>query len=368
MRAKSGFVHSRKSSVIQITQSNPLPESVLAVLAANADRADTEFDWPDISWTALVDAGVMTWNVPTESGGTGRGPIEILEGYEQLAGACLTTTFILSQRDAAVRRIRDAGPVELSRDLLRPLACGGRFATVAISQLTTSRQHGAPALLARESGEHWILDGLMPWVTGADQAHHLLAGATLDDGRQILIVVPTNLPGLQVEPPLPLAGLAGSRTSQVTCNSVLVPKRWLLAGPTQQVMSGRGGTGGLETSCLAIGHAGAAIDDILAECKSRPDLQPIADRLNDTRRELRAELHRLAVEGIALESASNLRTRANALVLNSTQAALTAAKGAGFVRPHAAQRRARQALFFLVWSCPRPAAEAMLKHWADCPL
>ena len=41
-----------------------------------------------------------------------------------------------------------------------------------------------------------------------------------------------------------------------------------------------------------------------------------------------------------------------------------AAKGAGFVRPHPAQRWARQALFFLVWSCPRPAAEALLEELA----
>ena len=38
------------------------------------------------------------------------------------------------------------------------------------------------------------------------------------------------------------------------------------------------------------------------------------------------------------------------------------AKGVGFVHPHPAQRWARQALFFLVWSCPRPAAEATLGY------
>jgi hypothetical protein len=63
-----------------------------------------------------------------------------------------------------------------------------------------------------------------------------------------------------------------------------------------------------------------------------------------------------------------LRARANVLALRATQAALTANKGAGFVRPHAAQRRARQALFFLVWSCPRPAAEATLRDLADSPI
>jgi hypothetical protein len=49
--------------------------------------------------------------------------------------------------------------------------------------------------------------------------------------------------------------------------------------------------------------------------------------------------------------------------LRATQACLAVSKGAGFVRPHPAQRWARQALFFLVWSCPRPAVEGVLAHF-----
>ena len=44
----------------------------------------------------------------------------------------------------------------------------------------------------------------------------------------------------------------------------------------------------------------------------------------------------------------------------ATQTALLAAKGTGFVAPHPAQRWARQALFFLVWSCPQPVLSATL--------
>ena len=78
------------------------------------------------------------------------------------------------------------------------------------------------------------------------------------------------------------------------------------------------------------------------------------------RQSLRQEMHRLAEEGSTTQAAAALRARANSLVLRATQAALTASKGSGFMRQHAAQRWARQALFFLVWSCPRPAAEATL--------
>src|SRR5438874_1478116 len=173
-----------------------MPEStmvsveLLEGLAGQAAAADGSPAWPQKGWALLCRAGVTEWVIPTEYGGRGYDLPTVLSGYEHLAGACLTTTFVLSQRDAAARRIRDSGRADLCQELLRPLACGGRFATVGISQLTTSRQHGGPALRARPTADGFVLDGAMPWVTGADQAHHLVAGATLDDGKQIPLVGP----------------------------------------------------------------------------------------------------------------------------------------------------------------------------------
>ncbi|MEX1224544.1 MAG: acyl-CoA dehydrogenase, partial [Pirellulales bacterium] len=59
-----------------------------------------------------------------------------------------------------------------------------------------------------------------------------------------------------------------------------------------------------------------------------------------------------------------LRTRANSLALRASQASLTAAKGAGYVWGHPAGRWCREALFFLVWSCPQPVLAANLCEFA----
>jgi alkylation response protein AidB-like acyl-CoA dehydrogenase len=338
-------------------------DSDFAALADLAEAADRRSEWPAASWDVVRRARVFGWSIPTHHGGQELDGAALLFGFEALASACLTTAFILSQREAAVRRIRDSGRDDLCRELLRPLACGGRFATVGLSQLTTSRQHGGPALLVVETAAGFLLDGVMPWVTGADHADHFVTGGVLPDGRQVLLVLPADAPGVSVGPPMDLAALAGSRTAEVRCSHVTVDRHWLLAGPVENVFKSgsRGGTGGLETSCLALGLAGAAIDRIFEEAKLRPDLTDLAERLEADRTEVRQDMHRLAAGGPSAPTAAlDLRAKANALVLRATQAALTACKGAGFVHPHPAQRWARQALFFLVWSCPRPAAEATL--------
>jgi alkylation response protein AidB-like acyl-CoA dehydrogenase len=338
-----------------------VPPATLTILREHADRADDVPAWPAASWAALGEVGVLEWCIPPAFGGRGLNPIPSLEGYELLASACLTTCFILSQRDAACRRLRDCESTGHSRELLEQLAKGEVFATVGVSQLTTSRQHGGPALVARASDRGYVLTGVAPWVTGAQHADYLILGASLEDGRQLLCVVSTSAPGLTMGPPLELMALRGSLTAWVTCQDVLLEPDWILAGPVEKVLqTGKGGAGGLETSCLALGVARAAVEILQEEAKNRPNLVAIAERLGKAQTRLRSEMHGLATTQYTPDAATDLRAKANTLVLRATQAALTMTKGAGFVHPHPAQRLARQAMFFLVWSCPQVAAVATL--------
>src|SRR5262245_66518127 len=102
----------------------------LSELAAHARRADEESIWPAASWEALKRLGALSWSIPRAYSGDELPSGEILAHYETLAGACLTTCFILSQRDAACRRLRGSHNEELGRELFPGLAAGERFITV----------------------------------------------------------------------------------------------------------------------------------------------------------------------------------------------------------------------------------------------
>jgi alkylation response protein AidB-like acyl-CoA dehydrogenase len=337
----------------------------LKTLADNARTADELAVWPTASWQAITQAGVLGWGIDSGHDRAEGDIIAHLTGREQLASACLTTAFILSQRDAAVRRIQASSNDRLRDDLLGLLVRGERFATVGLSQLTTSRQHVQPALVARTVGDTLVFDGAIPWVTGAAHAHYIVIGGVTDTEMQVLAVLPTDLPGVQVQPPLDLMALQGSLTAEVRLDHVVLDRRWLLTGPAPSVLtSGRSGPGGLETSCLALGLASAAIEHVMQEGITRPEVKASAANLERERCKLRQELHRLATQSDTATAAAALRTEANSLVLRATQVALTVSKGTGFLRGHPAQRWARQALFFLVWSCPRATTEATLADLA----
>jgi alkylation response protein AidB-like acyl-CoA dehydrogenase len=281
----------------------------------------------------------------------------------------MTAAFILSQHDAGLRRLVAAIERPVARRWVEAVAEGRAFPTVGISQLTTSRRLGDQAVKAAEFAPgRFRVDGLIPWVTAAGRADVLVAGAATVDGRQILFALPTDRRGVTVRPPFALAALQASCTAEVSCDAVEVEADDLLAGPVPDVMASpaAAGTGGLETSALATGQALAALKAL--EATGRDDLAEPVEALREAWERLRDDLLATAEGRTGAPNPATVRGQANALVLRLTQAYLTARKGSGFLREEPAQRWARQALFFLVWSCPSPVARASIRDFAGlCP-
>ena len=331
--------------------------------------------WPAEQLRLCAEHGVHEWFVDPRWRGQGWNEEQIVRGYLALSAACLTTTFILTQRTGACRRIEGCENQPLKERLMPGLARGELFATVGISHLTTSRRHLArPVLTAEAIPGGFRLDGASPWVTGGAAADVIVVAATLVErgeatDRQLLIATPGDSPGLSVAQPLPLIGLTASSTGPVHLSGVEVSDDWVIAGPVANVMSSGLGasTGGYGTSTLAIGLAKSAIDFLSDEASRRTDLQAPAAALREEHKLLLDDLLG-AARGESGCTKESIRQRANSLVLRSTQAALAAAKGSGYVVGHPAGRWCREALFFLVWSCPQPVAAANLCELAGIEL
>ncbi|GIW90581.1 MAG: hypothetical protein KatS3mg109_1013 [Pirellulaceae bacterium] len=341
---------------------DPALEELCRRLQARSNDLLSCGDWPGEQLRWCGQAGVYQWFMPRERGGLEWSAEAICRGYEALSRACLTTTFIITQYMGACQRIARSERTWVADQWLDQLRTGERFATVGISHLTTSRRHLAkPVLAAQPANGGYRLAGYSPWVTGACHADLIVTGATLPDQRQILCAVPTDAPGVHVPPPVRLVALSASCTGPVEFHDVWVPEEWLLAGPEPEVMKGGvgAGTGGIQTSTLALGLAHAAIDYLKAESDKRGELLDVVRSLDESWQAVFGSLLEVA-RGSPVPSAEELRHQANRLVLRATQAALTAAKGAGFVEGHPVGRWCREALFFLVWSCPQNVLQAHL--------
>ncbi len=329
-------------------------------------ESDSTIAWPAKQLELIAEAGIYHWFVPELLGGSGWSARDIVAGYIKLAASCLTTTFIITQRVAAIKRICNSQNEPLRDRLLPGLMNGQSPATVGISHLTTSRRHVKGSVLrATKVDDGFLVNGFSPWVTGACGAANVVMGAVLEDDQQVLFVAPTDGKGVTVDPGFDLVGLSGSQTGPVKCNDVFVSQDSVLAGPVENVLASRSGpsTGSFQTSALAIGLAKAAIDFIENESQQRPDLSEKHGALFEQLAEIQERLFKLA-SGLQVCSNEELRTEANSLVLRATQSALVAAKGAGYVEGHPVGRWCREAMFFLVWSCPQAVLDANLCEFA----
>jgi len=335
-----------------------LTEAISSRLACMADPVERDGPWSAGSMRSLAEQGILAAFVPVEHGGKGADEAQLLEALTDIAASCLTTALAVSQWAAAVRIIA-GGPADVRDALLPALARGDTFTTVGISQITTSRQHlGRPVLVASRDAEGWRLDGLCPWVTGADASDTIVTGAVTADGDQLFFVVPTDGDGVVIDPPLDMLALSGSRTSAVHLDAARPAH--VIAPPPQK----NSRTGGLATSALALGSARAAVTLVAHEAARRSDLAPVARGLEAELSSLHSRLTTAARDGVALADRDALRADATSFVLRAAQAAITSSKGAGFVRGHPAERIARESFFFLVWSCPQSVSSALLCEWA----
>lgn len=331
---------------------------------ANPDAVD---GWPTEHLRILWQAGAARWVIPREFGGEGIDAETLLWRYRELARASLLTAFIFSQRNAACQRIESSANRHIAKRLLPDLASGHIQATVGISHLTTSRQHWqVPTVTAKLDGTDYLLNGVVPWATGAGYADLLVTGGTLADGRQLLAVVPVRAPAVVVRPAVAMLGLSASCTGEVELHDVRVPASDVLHGPIERVMAaGGGGAGSLSTSAIALGTAQGTLDRFAEEAERRPELNQYLNPLQREADMLVQSLAAAAVAGPAPKdpmSAETLRQRANSLVIRAAQAWLAATRGAGYVSGHPAERAVRESLFFLVWSCPQAVLDASLKE------
>jgi alkylation response protein AidB-like acyl-CoA dehydrogenase len=342
-------------------------DALCAELAARAGGVDRAGEWPAEQLRLLGDAGVYEWFIPTEHGGQGWSEEDLVRGYVSLAAACLTTTFVLTQRVGACKRIVASDNTLLAEQRIPGLLSGDDFATVGVSHLTTSRQHlGRPALGAQRVADGWRLDGAAPWVTGGEHADYVVLGASVVEGEattgeEMLLAVPRLQRGVATPPSFEMVALSASKTGPVEVSGVFVPDADVVAGPVPRVMQTGVGArpGGPQTSAVAVGAASASIELLRAEAAKRPDLVAATNALGAELAEVEADLL-AAARGTPTCSSESLRQRANSLVLRASQASLTATKGAGYLADARAGRYCREALFFLVWSCPAPVQNANL--------
>lgn len=180
----------------------------------------------------LGDLGLMGISKPEKYGGQGLDFSYSLVFAEELgAVTCGAVPMAIGvQSDMATPALARFGTEELCQEFLAPTIAGDLVCGLGVSEPQAGSDVAAIKTSARKDGDDYVINGTKMWTTNATQADWicLLAntGGEHKHRNKSLIVVPTNLQGVEVSPPFRKLGMKSSDTGQIFFEDVRVPQRY----------------------------------------------------------------------------------------------------------------------------------------------
>ena len=220
---------------------------------ADAEAVDAADTVPEEHLRGLADAGLYGIFAPVEVGGLGLGA-EVGLVIEELASACLASTFVWLQHLRLLGAMLDPGTPAALREALLP---------------------GPPRLTARPVDGGWLLDGEAPWVSGWGVVDLLVTVARGPEDTAVTLLMDAREQQGLAAARQRLAAANASATVQLNFDGVFVPDGRLVdQRPYDPVAAQSEGLRGNGSLALGVGRRCCALigpsplDDELDACRA----------------------------------------------------------------------------------------------------
>ena len=291
-------------------------------------------------WLEVGKNGYLGINIPEEYGGGGGGIGDIAAVCEELATAGCPLLLMVVSPAICGTIIAKYGTDEQKQRWLPGICDGTSTMAFAITEPDAGTNTHNITTSARKDGDQWVLNGRKIYISGVDEADHVLVVARAEDARTgkvkpVLFVVPTDAPGFEYSA-IPMEIVSPELQFQVFLDDVRLPADAIVGdedGGLAQLFTGLNPER-IMASAFATGLARHALDKATAYAKERTVFQgPIGGH--------QAIAHPLAQAHIEIEMARLMTQKAAALYdagdeFGAGEAANMAKYAAGEAACHAA--------------------------------
>lgn len=248
--------------------------SVVELFANDASEVDKAESVPVDHLDALADVGLYGAFAPLDEGGLGLSFVEMCGAVEELASACMASTFVWIQHFRILAAVLDPEAPPSLRAQLSSVVRGEIRGGVALGGLLP----GPARLRAAPSTNGWSLSGDAPWVSGWGLIDTLFVAARGPDDTVVNLLVPAkDQPGVVVSR-CRLSALNASVTVSLAFESLFVEDDHMIGevpfDPTRERPEGLRVNGSLALGlsrrcCDRLGPT--ALDDELLSCRDELD-------------------------------------------------------------------------------------------------
>ena len=152
-------------------------------------------------WDEAGKLGYLGVSIPTEYGGGGGGITELAIVCEELAAAGCPLLLLVVSPAIAGTILAKHGTTDQKQRFLPGIGDGSHKIVFAITEPEAGSNFHRLGTTARRDGDEWVLNGRKCFISGVDEAQHVLVVARTEDAttgrlRPALFVLPTDAPGL----------------------------------------------------------------------------------------------------------------------------------------------------------------------------
>ncbi len=241
-----------------------------------AAEVDENERFPEETWHALAEMGMMGVPFPEEYGGAGLTYVNYIAVCEKLAEYCATTSVMVSAHSSLCTwPIFNFGTEEQKQKYLPDLCSGEKLGAFGLTEPGAGTDAAMQKTVAEDKGDYYLMNGSKIFITNAGYADTFVVFAmtdkTLGNKGITAFILEKGMEGFSIGAHEKKMGIRGSSTCELIFEDVKVPKENVLGGVGKgfkvAMMTLDGGRIGI--GAQALGIAQAAINETVKYTKER---------------------------------------------------------------------------------------------------
>jgi len=201
-----------------------------------AGQIDKSGEYPEAAIHKMGELGLMGIDIPEDYGGTGLDALAYAVSLTEISRGCASSGVIMSAHNSLyLGPIKYFGNHKQKEEYISPFLSGEKIGCFCLSEPGNGSDAGAASTVARDEGDHWVLNGTKAWITNSYQAEGVVVFATTDKSKKhkgiSAFIVPKPTPGLSLGKKEDKLGIRASATSNVIFEDCCIPKENLLGTP-----------------------------------------------------------------------------------------------------------------------------------------